>query len=39
MMKDVRLGKQIDVEQCGPMVDNILDSMFSSPSALLPLAK
>ena len=39
MMKDVRLGKQIDVEQCEPMVDNILDSIFSAPSALLPLAQ
>lgn len=39
MMKDIRLGKQIELEQCNPMVDNILDSMFSSPSALLPLAQ
>lgn len=39
MMKDVRLGKQIELEQCEPMVDNIVDSMFSMPSALLPLAQ
>ncbi|MDD2914429.1 MAG: HD-GYP domain-containing protein [Gallionella sp.] len=39
MMKDVRMGKQIKVEQCEPMVDNILDSIFSAPSALLPLAQ
>lgn len=39
MMKDVRLGKQIELEQCEPMVDNIIDSMFSMPSALLPLAQ
>lgn len=39
MMKDIRLGKQIDLEACDPMVDNIIDSMFSFPSALLPLAQ
>lgn len=39
MMKDVRLGKQIELEQCEPMVDNIVDSMFRMPSALLPLAQ
>lgn len=39
MMKDVRLGKQIDLEACDPLVDNIVDSMFSFPSALLPLAQ
>lgn len=39
MMKDVRLGKQIELEQCEPMIDNIIDSMFSMPSALLPLAQ
>lgn len=39
MMKDVRLGKQIEMEQCDPIVDNIVDSMFNAPSALLPLAQ
>jgi putative nucleotidyltransferase with HDIG domain len=39
MMKDVRLGKQIALEQCDPMVDSIVDSMFRFPSALLPLAQ
>jgi putative nucleotidyltransferase with HDIG domain len=39
MMKDIRLGKQIELEQCSPMVDSIVDSMFSAPSALLPLAQ
>ena len=38
-MKDVRLGKQIEMEQCDPIVDNIIDSMFSAPSMLLPLAQ
>lgn len=39
MMKDVRLGKHIELEQCEPMIDNIMDSMFRMPSALLPLAQ
>ncbi len=39
MMKDVRLGKQIALEHCEPMIDNIVDSMFRFPSALLPLAQ
>ncbi len=39
MMQDVRLGKQIQLEQCEPMVESILDSMFRSPSTLLPLAQ
>lgn len=39
MMKDVRLGKQVDIEVCDPIVNNILDSMFHAPSALLPLAQ
>lgn len=39
MMQDVRMGKQIHVGQCAPAVESILDSMFSAPSALLPLAQ
>jgi len=39
MMHDVRLGKQIEVEQCEPVVEGILDSIFRLPSALLPLAQ
>lgn len=39
MMRDVRLGEQVDVGKCEPVVDNILDAMFSFPSALLPLAQ
>lgn len=39
MMKDIRLGKHVEMEQCSPMVDNIMDSMFRMPSALLPLAQ
>jgi len=39
MMKDVRLGKQLELEQCEPMIDDIVDSIFRFPSALLPLAQ
>lgn len=39
MMNDIRLGKQVDVEQCEPMVEGIVDSIFRFPSALLPLAQ
>ncbi len=39
MMADIRLGKQIEVDQCEPLVDDILDSIFRFPSALLPLAQ
>ena len=38
-MKEVRLGKQVHLEQCGAVVDNIFDSMNRCPSALLPLAQ
>ena len=38
-MKDVRLGKQIALDKCESMIDNIVDSMFRFPSALLPLAQ
>lgn len=39
MMQDVRIGRQIQVDKYLPVVDNIFDSMFSAPSALLPLAQ
>jgi putative nucleotidyltransferase with HDIG domain len=39
LMRDVRLGEHVDVGKCEPVVDNILDAMFSFPSALLPLAQ
>lgn len=39
MMTDIRLGKQIEVEQCEPLVENIIDSIFRVPGALLPLAQ
>lgn len=39
IMKGVRIGKQIALERCEHMVDDIVDSMFRFPSALLPLAQ
>jgi len=39
MMRDVRLGKQITLEPCEPVIDDIISSMFRFPSALLPLAQ
>jgi len=39
MMGDIRLGRQIEVEQCEPLVENILESIFRLPDALLPLAQ
>jgi putative nucleotidyltransferase with HDIG domain len=39
MMRDVRLGKQVSLEQSEPMIENIVDSMFSCPSTVLPLAQ
>ena len=39
MMRDVRLGKQVSLEQSEPIIDNIVEVMFSSPSSLLPLAQ
>lgn len=39
MMSDIRLGRQIEVEQCEPLVEDILDSIFRLPDALLPLAQ
>lgn len=39
MMRDIRLGKQIELEACDPLIDNIMNSIFTFPSALLPLAQ
>lgn len=39
MMRDVRLGKQVNLEQCEPMVDKIVETMFNCPSSVLPLAQ
>lgn len=37
LMEDVRLGKQIELEKVEPMVENVADSVFRNPNALLPM--
>jgi len=39
MMNDVRMGKQISLEQVEPLVERIVDSIFRQQDALLPLAQ
>ncbi|PKO85878.1 MAG: phosphodiesterase [Betaproteobacteria bacterium HGW-Betaproteobacteria-12] len=39
MMDDIRLGQQIEVERIEPLVENMVDSIFRNPDALLPLAR
>lgn len=39
MMGDVRLGRQIEMEQIEPLVERIVDSIFRDQDALLPLAR
>ena len=39
MMRDVRLGKQVSLEQSEPVIENLVDTMFSCPSAVLPQAQ
>jgi putative nucleotidyltransferase with HDIG domain len=39
MLRDIRLGQQIEMEQLEPVVENMVDSIFNSPDALLPLAR
>ncbi len=39
MMGDIRLGRQIEVEQIEPLVEGIVDSIFRQRDALLPLAR
>ncbi|MDR2690026.1 MAG: HD-GYP domain-containing protein [Azoarcus sp.] len=39
MMSDIRLGKQIELEQIEPVVERIVDSIFRHQDALLPLAQ
>jgi len=35
MMEDARLGKQIEIEQADPAIENIVDSIFRNQDALL----
>jgi len=37
LMEDVRLGKQIKLEKVEPLVENVADSVFRNPNALLPM--
>jgi HD-GYP domain-containing protein (c-di-GMP phosphodiesterase class II) len=39
MFSDVRLGRAIDAEQCLPLVQQISDSVFRNPGALVSLAR
>jgi putative nucleotidyltransferase with HDIG domain len=39
LIQDVRLGKQVELEQVEPVVENIIDSVFRNQDALLPLAR
>jgi putative nucleotidyltransferase with HDIG domain len=39
MMRDVRLGKQVSLEQSEPVIESLVDTMFSCPSAVLPQAQ
>jgi putative nucleotidyltransferase with HDIG domain len=37
MMQDVRLGRQLQLEKCEPVIEGILTSIFRKPDVLLPL--
>ncbi len=39
LLADVRLGRQIEIEKVEPLVARIVDSIFTSADALLPLAR
>jgi putative nucleotidyltransferase with HDIG domain len=39
MISDIRLGKQIEMEKIEPLVENMVDSIFRNPDALLPLGR
>lgn len=39
MMGDIRLGRQIEMEQIEPLVEHMVESIFSRQDALLPLAR
>ncbi len=39
MIQDIRLGKQIEMEQVEPLVENMVDSIFRNQDALLPLGR
>jgi len=39
MLVDVRLGKQVEIEQVEPLVESMVDSIFRNQDALLPLVR
>jgi putative nucleotidyltransferase with HDIG domain len=39
LIQDVRLGKQVELEQLDPVVENIITSVFRNQDALLPLLR
>lgn len=39
LIQDVRLGKQVELEQVEPVVESMIDSVFRNQDALLPLAR
>ncbi len=39
MLNDIRLGRQIEMEQVEPLVEQMVDSIFRNQDALLPLAR
>lgn len=39
MARDIRLGKQIELEQVEPLVEKMVDSIFRNQDALAPLAR
>jgi putative nucleotidyltransferase with HDIG domain len=39
MVRDIRLGQQIEMEKLEPLVESMVASIFRSPDALLPLAR
>lgn len=39
MLRDIRLGKQIEMERVEPLVEQMVDSIFRNQDALLPLGR
>jgi hypothetical protein len=39
MFSDARLGRAIDADQCAPLVEEITNSVFRNPGALVSLAR
>ena len=39
MMADIRLGQQIEMKKVEPLVEQVVDSIFRHPDALIPLAR